>query len=369
MHEAEAWIQTFAGLSQDELGELLVAGRVIVTSGPNKRQIAVAGDAQRGFVRALIKRMNAAGHKVPTRTDDKETDDARLVAAQRTQEQRDQAAKTAADKGKKGAAKGGDDLEELDEETETENEDASKAKGKDRIAERAGDAGAAAKDGGTAEKTSPTKTVPGKNQGKGGSSEGRDWKLSEALHISAEDIHNYVIVADGTVKLSPLGESLRGRTIQFNGRSIELQAVELLNIRQAGKGADAATMFMLSIEAGVEGHVLQEYIVKGETFESLDGKVDGVKLLAAFQSALKFDGRTWSVANKAPLSVEPYTMNVESVSSSDEDDIVVSVMFSEVRTATGYARVTTADHGPQLVRAGQLVDLRVPNPNKHHHTS
>jgi len=59
--EAEAWIQTFAGLSQDELGELLVAGRVIVTSGGAKRQVTVSGDAQRGFVRALmVKRMNAA---------------------------------------------------------------------------------------------------------------------------------------------------------------------------------------------------------------------------------------------------------------------------------------------------------------------
>ena len=99
--EAEAWIQTFAGLSQDELGELLVAGRVIVTSGGTKRQVTVSGDAQRGFVRALmVKRMNAAGHKVPKSTDDKETDDARLVAAQRTQEQSDQAAQAAAEKSK-----------------------------------------------------------------------------------------------------------------------------------------------------------------------------------------------------------------------------------------------------------------------------
>jgi len=41
------------------------------------------------------------------------------------------------------------------------------------------------------------------------------------LHIAVEDIHQFVIVADGTIKLSPLGESLRNRTLELNGCTIE----------------------------------------------------------------------------------------------------------------------------------------------------
>ncbi|MEO9157022.1 MAG: hypothetical protein ABI591_15525 [Kofleriaceae bacterium] len=356
--EAEAWIQTYAGLTQEQLGELLVSGRTIVPTAAGKRQITVAGDTQRAFVRALlVKRMEAAGHKVPKSTD-KAANDAQLVAAQQSAEQRDAAAKEA-------------DAEKPDKETDDQNESSDDLTNDESHVEGKGKGKGAdpidkANDPKSADTESGEKTATKVTKGKGGAGgELRGWTLAEALHIPGDEIHKYVVIEDGGVKLSPLGESLRNRTITFNGQPLLIESVELLNIRQSGRGASRATLFMLSIDAGVSGHVMQEYMVKGDTYASLDGKVDGAKLLAELQGALKFDGKTWSVGNPAPFTVEPYTMKVRDVALVDDQDLVVTVEFTEVRTSTGYARVTTADKGPQLVHAGALESITVPNPNYH----
>ncbi|MEO6774739.1 MAG: hypothetical protein ABI467_17320, partial [Kofleriaceae bacterium] len=79
--EAQEWVQTFAGLSQDQLGELLLTGTTIATTATGKVQVAIKGEIQKAFVRKLyVTRMQHAN--VPLSQQPGEMDDAKLVAAQ-----------------------------------------------------------------------------------------------------------------------------------------------------------------------------------------------------------------------------------------------------------------------------------------------
>ena len=321
--EAEAWIQTFAGLSQDELGELLVAGRVIVTSGPNKRQIAVAGDAQRGFVRALmVKRMNAAGHKVPTRTDDKETDDARLVAAQRTQEQRDQATKAADEEGSKSAQKGDDDL---DQETETENvEDAGKGTGK--IADAVGGTAKETKDGGAViEKTSPAKVAPSAKASS--AHDDTPASLDAFTHFDPATAQKYVKIDASQDKVEldrdKAAQDLIGKT--FRNGSDTIRIIDMSAGAIARSGSALEYVISWNVQAGsqpLESLVSHRYVYNPKTGTSGEFGAfgDPNEFARKVNAAIKVHGNTAMLTEARTFTVGKYTLTILALGSGRVED-------------------------------------------------
>lgn len=368
--EVQEWIQSFAGLSQDQLGELLVSGHTLAKTPTGTVMVKVQGETQKAFVRKLY--MKRMPKDVAQKAHDAGADDSKLVAAQQSRAARDENEAERASAANAGGHKGQGQNKDEDEDEDTDFDGdgdggLSKVAGEGKGADgsKGSDSAAGTDRAGAESVAKPKVTKPEKQADhtgagdKAGEGELRDWKLSEALHISEQDIRKFVEPANGTVVLTDLGRSLNGRDIMFNGKTITLEKVEIVNIRHNGTGADAVYSFVLSIDAGIAGQVMQEYSFKAGSFAELHHNVDPKKLVAGLEAAIQHEGDQWSVTKNTTFVADPYTLRVVAVQSYGDTELDLVVQFVEIRTSTGTADIRTVD-GIELVAAGESKTLRIP---------
>jgi hypothetical protein len=356
--EAQNWVQSFAGLSQEQLAELLLTGKTLATTAHGKVQVTIQGEVQKNFVRALyIKHMEHAG--VALTKQPGELSDAQLVAAQQAHAGREENAaerKVALDEDAAEAAAGKDGESELDEQAETAGSGKGHGKG-DGAGMGAGGAGMA-----TAEKA-------GDGQAKSDDKDADPTKqtLQDRFTITAKNITAFVQFSDdGGLELTRDGKALQGQHFDFRGGQVTIdQAPEIDNIRSTGTGAHKVTFFTfrLHIDGQDGGYVEQEYVIHGTKVHEAQ-HADGEALLAGFSKALAFDGSTWAVSKTPTFDAGLLTLRVDSVDALEGDALKVSVTFLSVKTRDGYVSVKTIDRGDQLLRAGDFALMRIPKPKQ-----
>jgi hypothetical protein len=356
--EAQAWIQSFAGLSQDQLAELLMSGKTIATTPTGKVQLQVHGETQKTFVRMLyVKRMAAEG-VVLHKTDGAASDDAKLVAAQQAhaaQAENDAERRTAAeDEARSGKGADEDEADDFDDDVDANAKGDGKGTGKGAAAGDASSATGAAKPskGGDASKADDN------------ASDGK-LTLDEAFHIPANRIFDFVILKpDGSLEVAQDSKVKAGNRYRFNDEWVVLdRPPEIKNIRRAGAGKDRVTFFTFSLHFAGKDPVEHDYVIHGSRVS--EGKhFDETDMAAGFARALTFDGTTWQVATTSTFDAGLVTLRVNQVVSSDEQSLVVEVQFVAIRTPDGHAEVTTADGTQKLVTATELARLRIHPPKR-----
>jgi hypothetical protein len=359
--EAQAWIQSFAGLSQDQLGELLLTGKTIATTPTGKVQLQVHGETQKAFVRALyIQRMAAA--RVPLNRQPGELNDAQLVAAQQGYAARaeDAAEQKAALDDDAESQRGDDDASELDEQAEEEAEATGKGKGRGTGDGASVGDGAAAGAVTNAEKDGDAKAKPNDKD-----SEPRKQTLEDRFTISANNITAFVqFDDDGGLELTPDGKRLEGQSWDFNGGKATVdQPPEINNVRTTGAGSNKVTFFTFRLHIGGPdgGYVEQQYVIRGTKVHEAQ-HADGEVMLAGLTKAVAFDGMRWILTKDTTFEAGLTTLRVDAVEPIDSDELKVTVTFVSIKARDGVLSVKTYDQGEQIVHVGDQVRMRVPAP-------
>ena len=320
-------------------------------------------------VRALmVKRMNAAGHKIANRTDDKEPDDARLVAAQRTQEQRDQATKAADEKGSKSSQKGGDDLEE---ETETV-EDAGKGTGK--IADAVGGAAKRTKDGGAvAEKTNSAKVA----QSAKASSAHDDTpaSLDAFTHFDPATAQKYVKIDASQDKVEldrdKATQDLIGKTFRNGSDTVRIIDMSAGAISRNGDAIEY--LISWKVQSGsqpLESLVSHRYVYspKTGTSEEFGAFGDPHEFARKVNAAIKVHGNTATLTDARTFTVGKYTLTILDVEGVDDSPGERGLVNTTVRATVNFDKIegdgtgVARDAGGKtvVVHQGKPIVIRLP---------
>lgn len=352
--EGKAWIQTFAGLSTQQLGELLITGRTIaITKNQMKREVRIQGEAQKGFVRALYqKRLMAAGLKL-SKTDDTQTDDAKLVAMQRGADVRAQQAAEDEEEAAAGRAE-----EELDAAGEGGEEEEGELEG------NGAGAGGQGQDGkdtdGTAQESAGGGEVARKDE-----KEDDEQSLRDTLAPRPRDARDWVTfdTENGTVKINPDETKQSIGEYKLNGQPILLQDIQVTDFKVNGNGADQIFEYTLAVV--YKGAATKDVATTFEyTFISRPGDKtahtyggaihDITAYLKKLNAAVRIIGTTGTTTQDKRFQHEGW--DIEVINATDVQpvndefaDVILRLKFHKVPGGTGTVKTPS---GPQVVHDG-----------------
>jgi hypothetical protein len=361
--EGNAWIQTFAGLPTQQLGELLLIGRTIAITKTNmKREVRIQGEAQKGFVRALYqKRMMAAGLKL-SKTDDTATDDAKLVAMQRGADVR---AQEAAEDQEDAAAARAEEEREMAEEGGEEEEGELEGTG------TGAGAGGQAQEGKGTDGAAQEAVGGGEVEPKDEKQDDENW-LRDTLAPYPRDARDWVTLdpKTKTVMINPEQTKQSLGEYRVNDQPIVLEDIQVTDFKANGRGEDQVFEYTLALvykgaaTKGVPKTFEYTFIARpsDKTAHTYGGAIqDLTTYLKKLNAAVRIVGGTATLTKDRRFQHEGWDIEVfdaTDITRLDDRFVRATVKLHFLTVPGGTATVKTPA-GPQVVHNEGRADVEL----------